>query len=73
MRADMAAAYLDYRDTKELTAAVSRKDAPPPDALRGKGRSREPVWSLPSLQSFVSRQPARTVGSASREDLASLA
>lgn len=29
MRADMAAAYPDYRDTRELARGVSRGEAPP--------------------------------------------
>jgi hypothetical protein len=45
MRADMAAAYLDYSDTAELIAAISRGEAPAPSSLRGKGRKREPVWN----------------------------
>lgn len=49
MRADMAAAYLDYRDTAELQRAIVRGDAPPPTSLRGTGRTREPVWSRQSL------------------------
>jgi hypothetical protein len=53
MRADMVAAFLDYRDTKALSLAVARGDAPPPNALRGKGRQREPVWNKDALESFV--------------------
>lgn len=44
MRADMVAAYLDYKDTAELAAAVKRGDAPAPSLMRGTGRSKEPVW-----------------------------
>ena len=41
MRADMAAAYLDYRDTGELARAVARGEAPPPIGYHGIGaRSR---------------------------------
>src|SRR4051812_16346425 len=71
MRADLTAAYLDYRDTKELAAAVRRREAPAPDALRGKGRKREPVWSLTSLERFIAptaeaqqyRRPAENLAS----------
>ena len=45
MRADMTAAYLDYRDTAELQRGIARGDAPPPTSVRGSGRSREPIWS----------------------------
>jgi hypothetical protein len=53
MRADMAAAYLDHRNTAELATAIVRGDAPPPSCLRGAGRSREPVWSKQILDRFV--------------------
>jgi len=33
MRADMAAAYLDYRDTSELARGVSRGEAPHRSAI----------------------------------------
>lgn len=49
MRADMTAAYLDYRDTAELQRAIARGDAPPPTSLRGAGRAREPIWARESL------------------------
>jgi hypothetical protein len=53
MRADMAAAYLDYRDTAELAAAISSGEAPAPCSLRGKGRKREPVWSRDMLDCYL--------------------
>jgi hypothetical protein len=53
MRADIAAAYLDHKDTSELQAAVTRGEAPPPTSLRGTGRRREPVWSKASLDRFL--------------------
>jgi hypothetical protein len=53
MRADMAAAYLDYRNTAELAAAIGRGDAPAPSCLRGKGRLREPVWGRDDLDRYV--------------------
>ncbi len=53
MRADMAAAYLDLRDTKELARAVGRGEAPPPSALRGSGRKREPIWAKVSLDDYI--------------------
>ena len=41
MRADMAAAYLDYRNTAELARAVVRGEAPPPTGYHGIGRARD--------------------------------
>jgi len=53
MRADMAAAYLDYRDTGELARAVMRGEAPPPTGYHGIGRSREPVWSKAAIDNMA--------------------
>jgi hypothetical protein len=53
MRIDMAAAYLDYRDTGELAAGIDRGEAPPPSSLRGKGRCREPIWTRDDLDRHV--------------------
>ena len=53
MRADMAAAFLDFENTAEFVTAVKRGEAPPPSAYRGKGRNREPVWSRTHLEQFV--------------------
>jgi len=71
MRADMAAAYLDYRDTAELTRAVGRGEAPPPTGYQGTGRYRQPVWSKAVIDHFAA--PARTLASDQPgEDLATL-
>jgi hypothetical protein len=59
MRADMAAAYLDYRDTGELARAVVRGEAPPPIGYRGIGRAREPVWSKAVIDDFTA--PAKAI------------
>jgi hypothetical protein len=71
MRADMAAAYLDYRDTAELARAVGRGEAPPPIGYHGAGRAREPVWSKAMIDNFTARA---TAASSARvdQDLASL-
>ena len=53
MRADMAAAYLDYRNTGELARAVVRGEAPPPTGYHGIGRAREPVWSKAIMDQFA--------------------
>ncbi len=52
MRADMAAAYLDYGDTGELARGVRRGEAPPPTGYHGVGRSREPIWSKTTIDNF---------------------
>lgn len=57
MRADMAAAYLDYRDTTEFAIAIRRGDAPPPSSLRGSGRKREPVWCREELDRYLAPAP----------------
>ncbi len=73
MRADMTAAYLDYRDTGELARAVVRGDAPPPSSLRGTGRSREPVWSRDCLDRRVAPlAPASQDAGRPKENLAAL-
>ena len=53
MRADMAAAYLDYRDTGELAGAVGRGEAPPPIGYHGIGPARQPVWSKAVIDQFA--------------------
>lgn len=58
MRADMAAAYLDYRDTAELARAVGRGEAPPPIGYHGAGRAREPVWSKATIDKSTERATA---------------
>jgi hypothetical protein len=73
MRADMAAAYLDYRDTAELAAAVGRGEAPPPSCLRGNGRRREPVWARVDLDRRVAFRAAPSEsGEPVKENLAAL-
>lgn len=73
MRADMTAAYLDYRDTAELAAAVARREAPPPSVLRGKGRKREPVWSRDDLDRHIAPSSVpRQDGERAKEDLRAL-
>ena len=65
MRADMAAAYLDFANTSELVAAIRRGDAPAPSATRGSGRRREPIWAKVDLDRVASRgHPSESVTSA---------
>lgn len=73
MRADMAAAYLDYRDTAELARAMARGEAPPPVGYHGIGRSREPVWSKAVIDALTTPGKATDRNRSEAEDLISLA
>ena len=72
MRADMAAAYLDYRNTGELARAVVRGEVPQPTGYHGIGRSREPVWSKVVIDTFTAPARALDLDGSVGEDLASL-
>lgn len=56
MRADMVAAYLDLRDTKELCRAITSGDAPLPTATRLIGKRTEVVWQKDAVDRFVSNR-----------------
>ena len=68
MRADMAAAYLDYRNTGELARAVTRGEAPPPVGYHGAGRARESIWLKAAIDKFLKPDS----DSPRQQDLASL-
>ena len=72
MRADMAAAYLDCRDTGELARAVMRAEAPPPTCYRGTGRSREPVWSKAIIDNLTAQAKTIDPDRSEGKDLGSL-
>jgi hypothetical protein len=72
MRADMVAAFLDFEDTAELVAAVKRGEAPPPSAMRKRGKNAEPVWSLAHLEHFSAPSIAALENEAGIENLESL-
>lgn len=72
MRADMVAAYLDFRDTGELQRAITRGEAPAPSALRGRGRNREPVWYRGSLERSAAPVASGTDTDRPRENLTAL-
>lgn len=72
MRADMVAAYLDYRDTAELARAVARGEAPRPSCYHGTGRSRQPVWSRAVIDHFTSPHGTAITDNSDGQDLASL-
>ena len=61
MRADVAAAFLDFRTTRELMAAIVEGDAPKATAVRGEGKSREPVWHVDSLKEFLAKRHSTSV------------
>ncbi|MBY0382784.1 MAG: hypothetical protein K2W78_12805 [Xanthobacteraceae bacterium] len=67
MRAEMVAAYLEYRDTGELSRAVVRGEAPQPTAFHRTGRSKEPVWTKMILDRFA--YPEGKVGEAIASEL----
>jgi hypothetical protein len=72
MRADLAAAYLDYRDTRELARAVVRGEAPSPTGYHGIGRAREPVWSKAVIDNYTASAKAMDLDRSEGKDLASL-
>jgi hypothetical protein len=72
MRADMAAAYLDYRDTGELARTVGRGEAPPPIGYHGVGRAREPVWSKAVIDNVTASGKTLDPDRLERQDLVSL-
>jgi hypothetical protein len=72
MRADMAAAFLDFDNTDELIAAVKRGEAPPPSARRRRGKSAEPVWSRVHLERFSAPSVVSTDGAVAIENLETL-
>lgn len=61
MRADMAAAFLDFGTTRELMAGIVEGDAPKATAIRGEGRSREPVWHVDSLKEFLAKRHGTSI------------
>jgi hypothetical protein len=56
MRAETAAAYLDFATTRALCKAVARGEAPAPNATRGAGESLEVVWYATAVEDFVARR-----------------
>lgn len=56
MRADLAAAFLDFETTGKLFAAIMRGEAPRPTATRVRNGRREPVWSHEALRRHIARR-----------------
>lgn len=73
MRADLAAAFFDCRDTKDLAAAVIRGEVPPPCGSIRKGRSKEPVWTTDYCRVFIAKRyhdgAMQDIGSENLSDL----
>lgn len=68
LRADMAAAFLDYPDTAALTRAITRGEAPAPTSLRRAGARREPIWAREAVMRFVARMNDVANDNAETED-----
>jgi hypothetical protein len=58
MRADLVAAYLDFRTTYVLCKAIAAGDAPRPTGTRGTGSAMEPVWFRDAVKEFAARRNA---------------
>jgi hypothetical protein len=72
MRADLAAAFFDCRDTAELARRVRDGDIPEPTAMRGRGNSREPIWALEACRSFVASRHGLREAEAAQDDVINL-
>jgi len=72
MRADMVAAFFDFENTAELVSAVKRGEAPPPSAIRKRGKEAEPVWSRAHLEHFSAPSLAALDNNATVENLEAL-
>jgi hypothetical protein len=53
MRADMAAAFLDYETTGKFFKAIERREAPRPTATRLRDGKRVPVWPVEACLRFI--------------------
>jgi len=58
MRAETAAAFLDYATTRELCKAIQKGDAAPPTACRTVSGRPEAVWLADAIREFASRRHA---------------
>lgn len=72
MRADVVAAFFDCRDTRELARRVNDGDVLAPTALRGCGRTREPVWALEACRRFIAQRHAAVEDRADEVNIAEL-
>jgi hypothetical protein len=73
MRADMAAAFLDYDTSGQFLQAVLQGDAPRPSSERSQAGRREPMWALDVLQAHIAnRHQIANDASQSTESIGSL-
>lgn len=56
MRADVAAAFHDFPDTKAFFRAIARGEAPRPTGYRGTGRNREPIWAKVANEDYLAKR-----------------
>jgi hypothetical protein len=56
MRADVAAAFLDFETTGQMFKAMLRNEAPRPTSSRMRDGRREPLWSLDALRAYVAHR-----------------
>ncbi len=56
MRADMAAAFLDFETSGQLFKAILKGEAPGPSSTRLRDGRREPVWALDVLRSHIANR-----------------
>jgi len=68
----MVAAFFDFENTGELSAAVKRGEAPLPSAIRRRGKKAEPVWSRAHLERFSAPSIAALEDGTEVENLESL-
>jgi hypothetical protein len=73
MRADMAAAFLDYESTGKFRHAIMRGEAPRPTATRLRNGRHEPMWALDVLRNHVAKRHAiESDVAAAMEDIGAL-
>jgi hypothetical protein len=73
MRSDVVAAFLDYPDTRALSFAIERGEAPRPTSSRHiSAKTLEPVWCADIVAEFVRRRHGLRHGGDKREELEKL-
>jgi hypothetical protein len=72
MRADMAAAFLDFETSGQLFHAILRGEAPRPTSTRLRAKRQEPVWALDVLREHIAkRHEISSDVESERDDIAS--
>ena len=73
MRAETAAAFLDFATTGEFFKAIQRQEAPAPTAYRLRAGRREAVWALESCKAYVAgRHGMSNDGAPPKENIGAL-